>query len=136
MFRRYVLFVFLIALLLNLYGCAVLIAGAAGGAGTAFWLTGKLTEEVGAPIDKAMEATESAMNSLGLNVVKQTIKDDTAQFIGKYTDERTIWVDLHRISDTVTRVEVRVGAFKRNKAAAKEILNEINIHLKKKKSIR
>lgn len=130
MIRKFVLLLISAGLSLNLCGCAVLVAGTAGGAGTAYWLTGRLSEQAGASMDEAAAAVKSAMRSLGLEVVKQAIKQDVVQFIGRYRDAKTVWVDLHRISDTVTRVEVRVGALKRDKAAAAEILSEIRANIK------
>lgn len=107
----------------NVCGC-LLLGAAAGGAGTALWLSGKLQQEVNAPVERVVSASKSALGDLKLTVVKETIKEDVAQIISNYTDGKTVWIDLHRISPTVTRIEVRVGATG-DKAAARKILNAI-----------
>lgn len=40
MIRRITVLVFAVMLVENIYGCIALLAGAAGGAGTAAWLSG------------------------------------------------------------------------------------------------
>jgi len=128
MFKRIAVFIFSIILLVNLYGCALLLAGAAGGAGTATWLSGKLTEEVNADLQRTLRATRSAFKSLDLVITKEIVKDNLAQVTGDYSDGRMIWVDIHRISKTSTKVEVRVGALG-DKQAASEILEKITRYL-------
>lgn len=113
---------------INMSGCVMLLAGAAGAAGTASWLSGKLTQEVDKPLPQCIKATKSALKSLRLTVTKETIKEDVAQILCKYTDDRTVWIDLHKMSEKITRIEVRVGA-KGDKEAAREILNKIMRYL-------
>lgn len=48
MFKKVVTLIFSVLLLLNICGCVALLAGAAAGAGTAAWLSGKLSQEVNA----------------------------------------------------------------------------------------
>ena len=124
MFKKAITLILLVLFLVNLYGCVALLAGAAGGAGTATWLTRKITQEVNAPIDKALEASKTALNSLKLDITKETVKDEIAQLIGKYSDGRTIWVDIHRLTQATSRIDVRVGAWG-DKEAAREILDKI-----------
>ena len=85
--------IFMGFLLFNLYGCFLLLAGAAGGTGTAVWLSGKLTQEVNAPYDTAIKAAKSALKSLRLEVTKETKEEAVAQVMSKYNDGRTIWID-------------------------------------------
>jgi hypothetical protein len=120
---------FLSALLsLNLCGCVALLAGAAGGAGTAGWLSGKLSEEVNVPFDKALKATVSGLKSLKLEITKQTVKEDVAQVMGKYKDARTIWIDIRPVTASVSRIDVRVG-ITGDEEASREILAKIKKHL-------
>ena len=116
-------------LLFNLYGCFVLLGGAAGGAGTAAWLSGKLTQQVDAPYDTAINAVKSALKSLNLEMTKETREEAVAQIMGKYTDGKTIWIDIHKVSANSSKIEVRVGAVGSNKAEASEIMNRINRYL-------
>ncbi|MFH1621980.1 MAG: DUF3568 family protein [Candidatus Omnitrophota bacterium] len=109
MIRKTLVLFFAILLLVNMSGCVALIVGAAGGAGTAGWLSGKLTQELDASFDKTLKATTSALGSLKLDITKETTKDDVAQVMSQYSDGRTIWIDVHKVSDKISRIEIRVG---------------------------
>lgn len=111
--------------LLNTSGCVAVLAGAAGGAGAVAWLSGKLTREVNASLKKTAQAARDALKSLRLKAAKETLREDVVQIIGDYTDGRTFWVDIHRITDTSSKLEVRVGAVTSDKAAADKILKRI-----------
>ncbi len=118
-----------ILLLLNISGCIALLAGAAaGGLGAATWLSGKLSQEVNGSFDDSLNAAKSALKSFNLNIVKETKKEDVAQVMSNYTDGRTIWIDIHRVSLLVSRVEIRVGATG-DKDAARKIMNKILSYL-------
>jgi hypothetical protein len=112
----------------SMCGCLALLAGTAGGAGTAAWLSGKLTQEVNASFDKTLNAAKEGLRSLNLSVEKETVKDDIAQVMSNYTDGKTIWIDIHRVSDVSSRIEIRVGATG-DKAAADKILKRISRYL-------
>jgi hypothetical protein len=112
-------------LLVNLYGCVAVLAGAAGGGGTAVWLSGKLSQEVNASFERAVDATKSALRSLNLKVTKETKEEKVAQIISKYTDGKTIWIDIRPITAANSKVEVRVGAVSGDKEAADKILKRI-----------
>lgn len=120
--------IFLIFFLVNLYGCVALLAGAAGGAGTAAWLSGKLSQEVNASFDKALKAAKLGLESMKFKVTKETVKDDIAQLMSNYSDARTIWVDIRRVTDSASRIEVRVGAAG-DRQAAQKVLNQIRRYL-------
>lgn len=122
--KNLTIFIISIMLLVNLYGCIPLLAGAAGGAGTAAWLSGKLTQQVNASFDKTLSAVRSGLEVLKLKITKETIKDDVAQVMSNYTDGRTIWIDIRRISDLTSQIAVRVGA-KPDKQAARKVLDSI-----------
>lgn len=128
MFRKLAGVLFSVFLLVNMSGCVALLAGAAGGAGTAVWLSGKLTQEVNAPFQRSLNATKTALKSLRLKITKETIKEDVAQVMSNYTDGRTIWIDIHRIPDLRSRIEIRVGAVG-DKEAALKILTRIMKYL-------
>ena len=116
-------------LLLNISGCIALLAGAAaGGIGAATWLSGKLSQEVNGSFEESLNAAKSALKALELNIVKETVKDDVAQLMSNYTDGRAIWIDIHRVSSLVSRIEIRVGAAG-DKDAARKIMNKILSYL-------
>ena len=129
MARKIMSLVLSVLLLLNISGCIALLAGAAvGGIGTATWLSGKLAQELNGSFDRTLNAAKSALKSLKLNVTKETIKDNVAQLMSNYTDGRTVWIDVHRVSASTTRVEIRVGAAG-DQEAARKILNKIISYL-------
>ncbi len=111
-------------LLVNCCGCFALLAGAAGGAGTAVWLSGKLSQEVNADFDGCVEASKKALKSLRLEIDKETVKSDVAQIMSSYNDGRTVWIDIHRVTSRASRIEVRVGLAS-DKEAADVILKKI-----------
>ena len=118
-------------LMLNLCGCFALFAGVAGGAGTAVWLSGKLTQEFHASYQATIDATKSALKSLNLPVVKETHDENITQIKGSYSDGREIWIDIHRVTDHSTKVEVRVGGVSSDKEAASIVLKKIQSFLLK-----
>lgn len=129
MFKRITILVFSGFLLLNIYGCFALFAGAAAGGGTAVWLSNKLTQEFGASYSRTVNAAENALKSLNLAVVKEVHAEDVTQLRSKYTDGKEIWVDIRKTAETSTKVEVRVGAVKPDKEAAGKILKRIQAYL-------
>lgn len=124
MVKKILYTVFLVLFLINTCGCVALLAGAAGGAGTATWLAGKLAQETNTSFDKSLQASKSALEALKLEITKETRKRDVAQVKGKYTDGRVIWIDIHKISPSITRIEVRVG-IRGDQEAARKILDKI-----------
>ena len=130
MAKRLIVFVVSGFLLLNLYGCFALIAGsAAGGAGTAVWLTDKLTQQFNAPYDFTIKAAENALKSLRLELTKEARTAKITQLRSKYTDGKEIWIDIRKTTENSTKVEVRVGVVKSNKEAASKILKRIQDYL-------
>ena len=105
-------------------GCLALLAGAAGGAGTSVWLSGKLVQEVDSSFEETVGAVESGLESLSLDVAKMTKKDDVAQIKSNYTDGKTIWVDVRPVTSSSSKIEVRVGAIG-DEEAAREVLDSI-----------
>ena len=128
MIRKLIGLIFSFILLVNMCGCIAILAGAAAGTGTAAWLSGKLSQEVNASFEASLKATKSALGSLKLNVTKETVKEDVAQVMSNYTDDKTIWIDINRVSKTTSRIEVRVGVTG-DKEAAHKILDRIRRYL-------
>lgn len=129
MLKNITILVFSVFLLANIYGCFALFVGAAAGTGTAAWLSGKLTQEFHAPYERTIDAAESALRSLKLEVDKQTQEENVTQLRSKYTDGKEIWVDVRKITPDSTKVEVRVGAVSPDKEAANKILKRIQAYL-------
>ncbi|MDP1853225.1 MAG: DUF3568 family protein [Candidatus Omnitrophota bacterium] len=128
MVRKITTAILAFALLINICGCVVVLAGAAAGAGTAAWLSGKLTQEVNASFEKSITAVKSALKALKLSIDKETAEQNIAQIMSNYNDGRTIWIDIRHISQKVTQIDIRVGA-SGDKEAARKILQKITSYL-------
>jgi len=128
MYKKLLNLVFVSILFLSLSGCVALVAGTAGGAGTALWLEGKISEEVNAPLNKVVKAVTAAMRDMRLEVTKTTVKEEVAQIKGKYTDGRIIWIDVKRLSDRSSQIEIRVG-MRGDKDVSTKILNRIKNYI-------
>lgn len=129
MFKKAVFFVFACVITLSMCGCFAVVAGTAGGAGTAVWLSGKLTQEFHATYDRTITASKSALRSLKLDLVKETRDENITQLKSKYSDGKEIWIDIRKVSEDSTKVEVRVGAISPDKEAADKILKKIQRYL-------
>ena len=111
-------------MLLNFYGCVALLAGTAGGAGTAAWLSGKLVQEVPSPYERCIEAAKEALKSMHSEVFREIKGKEVNQIRSHYSDGRKIWIDIRPITDHSSRIEVRVG-MKGDKAASDDVLKQI-----------
>ena len=129
MFKKIAVIIFSGLILVNIYGCFALFAGAAGGAGTAVWLSGKLTQEFHASYDRTITAAKSTLSSLRLEITKETRGEKVAQIRSEYTDGKKIWIDIRKISENSTKVEVRVGGVSPDKEASSQILKRIQLYL-------
>jgi hypothetical protein len=129
MFKKTVVFVFSGFLLLNICGCFLLFAGAVGGAGTAVWLSGKLTQQFNAPYGRTVNATTKALKSFNFEIAKEAKEENVTTFRSHYADGKEIWIDVRRVTDTSTKVEIRVGAVSGDKDACSKILDRIKSYL-------
>jgi hypothetical protein len=127
--QRISAFVGVVLFLSSVYGCIPLLAGAAGGAGTAAWLSGKMSQTVNAPFEKTIKAAKSALSAMNLAIEKETQDKDIAQIVSKYTDGKTIWIDIRPVTETSSKIDVRVGAVNADKKASDKILRRIQRYL-------
>ena len=129
MFKKIAASIFSVLLLVNICGCVALIAGgAAGGVGTAVWLSGKLIQYVNNPLEQTTKAAKDYLQSRNLAMVsKETISagHSVVQIRSKETSGEKIRIDIHKITETRSRIEIRVGTLVSNKEAADIILKEI-----------
>ncbi|MGD9014700.1 MAG: DUF3568 family protein [Candidatus Omnitrophota bacterium] len=130
MLKSTIIITLLVFLSLNIGGCVPLLVagGVAGGAGTQTWLSGKLVQDIDAPFEEAIQAAESALGALNLDIVSEVKKARVAQIKSNYIDGETIWVDIHKITQSISRIAVRVGAVSDQEAAV-EILSKIKEYL-------
>jgi hypothetical protein len=118
MFKKALLFIALSATVANFSGCIFLAAGAAG-AGTAKWLSDKVTQSVNVPVDKVTKATHAALTDMKDNIFKETNAPDVTQILAKDTNGEQIWVDLRPVDKNNTTISVRVGYLNGEKDAKK-----------------
>lgn len=130
MFRNVAQLVILLALLVSLSGCwvAAVGVGAVVGVGGTVWVEGKLKQDLPASKSKAEAATTKALNALGINITKTISKEILAQIRAEYTDGRSVWIDIHRVSDNSSYIEIRVGA-SGDREASEKILSKIQSYL-------
>jgi len=130
MFKKTMLLICSGMLMLNLCGCFALVAGVAvGGAGTAVWLSGKLTQEFHTPYQATINASKLALQSLKLTVISEKSDANVTQIKGSFSDGKEMWVDIDRVDDNSTKVEVRVGGVKPDKEDASVVLKKIQSFL-------
>jgi len=129
MLKKVIVLVFSGILLVSITGCFAIFAGAAAGAGTSVWLSGKLAQEFPASYERTINSTEDTLKSLNLPIIKEAKETDITQIRSKYTDGKDIWIDIRRITNNSTKVEVRVGAVKPDKATSDKILKRIQQYL-------
>ncbi|PIP18714.1 MAG: hypothetical protein COT38_01705 [Candidatus Omnitrophica bacterium CG08_land_8_20_14_0_20_41_16] len=127
MVKKFLVFISSILILANIYGCfAVLAGGVAGGTGTCVWLSGKLIQQVNASLEQTTKAAKLALQSLKLSILtKETASQGIVQIRSHDIDGEKIWIDIHRITDTSSQIQVRVGTVISNKEAADRILKRI-----------
>ncbi|MGE5280414.1 MAG: DUF3568 family protein [Deltaproteobacteria bacterium] len=105
-------------------GCFLLFGAAAGGAGTAFWLSGKMTDQVAASYDATIAATEKTLAAKDMPVSKKTQSEKVTQFKSVAADGREVWIDIAPVTQTSTKIAVRVGAAG-DKATSADIIEKI-----------
>ncbi|MFH0855621.1 MAG: DUF3568 family protein [Candidatus Omnitrophota bacterium] len=127
--KKLAVFISSLILLTNICGCAALIVGSvAGGAGTAVWLSGKLVQYVDFPLDQVTRAAKDSLESDKITLIsKETISSGHAvvQIRSRYASGERVRVDIHKITETRSRIEIRVGTLIGNKEAADKILKGI-----------
>ena len=125
MVKKFLAVVLVGLFLISASGCIAILAGVAGGAGTAVWLSGKLTQEFNVPQERAVNAAKRALGSLKLKILKETTDAQVTQLKSEYSDGKDIWIDVKRVTDYSVKVEVRVGGVKPDKDAAAKIMKKI-----------
>jgi hypothetical protein len=127
MIRKSLLFVSLTFMVLSSSGCFLLLAGAAGGAGTAVWLQSKLSQTVNGPLPQAIQGAKAGLGDLKIEVAKETTEADVTQLKGDF-DGKPYWVDIRKVTDRTSKIEVRVGV-PGDEKATRRIMEAIMKHL-------
>ncbi len=128
MLKKLTACVALLCVPLILTGCVAIIGAAAGGAGTAMWLSGKLIDEVNAPYDKTIAAAKKGLAALDMPILKQTEEAQITQLISTYKDGSKTWIDIRPLTTKSSKIEIRVG-MRGSKTASTEIMDKIKSYL-------
>jgi len=116
------------ALLLGTSGCIWFLAGAAAGAGTVVWISGKLKKKYDVPVGRASAAAANAVRGLGFRVESDVHDSSSARIKAERADGKPVWVDVDRVTNNQCEVTVRVGVMG-DKEAAMQVMDAIDARL-------
>lgn len=131
MFKRLNQAVLLVALAVQISGCAeaVLVGvGAAGGAGAVLWAKGRMKEEFAMPFSKVHTATLAALKDLDLPIKKDKKKALKAKIESQFPDGKFVWIGIRAITESSSKITVRVGTFG-DKSKSQKIFEAIHRRL-------
>lgn len=109
-------------------GCFSLVVGAAGGAAGAVYVMGKLKDEVNYEVSAVHKATVAALGELELKVLEDKVDKLSAHVESEFSDGEHVWIDLESLSDSRTRLTIRVSVTG-NETRARKIHDAIKRHL-------
>lgn len=114
-----------------LTGClaAAAVGGAAAaGAGTVAYIKGELKATEEATLDKTWEATVAAIDELEFIVINKIKDEVSAQLEAKTADNKTVKIELKRVTENLTDISIRVGTFG-DETLSRYILSKIEARL-------
>ena len=92
-------------------GCAVLLVGAAIGAGTVAYVQGELRSADEVTFDHAWKAALAAMDELKFKVTKSQKDAIAGEIDATGSGDKNVVIKLRRQGDQVTEIRIRVGVF-------------------------
>jgi len=90
----------------------------------------KAKQDFNVSYTKALEIVKKALISLNLTFEEAVIKPDIAVVKGKYTNEKTMYIEIFKISEIESKIAVRVGTSDAGKLDAQKILEAIERYSK------
>ncbi len=114
-----------------LTGClaAAAVGGAAAaGAGTVAYIKGELKATEEATLDKTWQATVAAIDELEFIVINKIKDEVSAQLEARTADNKTVKIELKRVTDNLTDVSIRIGTFG-DETLSRYILSKIEARL-------
>ena len=106
---RILLLTLLAGSIVSAVGCTTTVIDS-GGETSATYRFGRLTATVEADIATAYQATEEAMEELGLNVVQKLQDQLEGQVVARDAQDKRIAVELLSITNAKTRVAIQAGS--------------------------
>jgi hypothetical protein len=94
-------------------GCAVLLVGAAAGAGVAgaAYALGDLEAHLEADPPAVAKAAERALNALQIRVISNAVSGLDARLVGRTGADRKVTVKVKGAGEGRSEISIRVGAF-------------------------
>lgn len=108
-------------------GCLVVAAGAAG-AGTVAYIRGELESALSSPFDQVVAASGRAVGDLKFARISENRDALTSVLIARTADDKQITVKVTKVSDSLSKVQIRVGIFG-DEFVSLSILDRIKTHL-------
>ena len=119
----------LAGLVLTQNGCFLAAVGAAGAA-TYAYVDGDAVEAIEAPLPDAINATKAAFEDMKAAVDTYDPSSVPAKVFARTASDKHVKVQLRRVTDTVTKVQVRVDTLG-DETLSHEVINRIKGHLGK-----
>ena len=117
MLKKLTTLIFTGFLAVTLCGCIAVMAYMAD--------TAKAKQELDISYSQAVDIVKAVMKIQGIQFKEASIKENIAEAKGRYTDDRTVRIYIHKISDTRCAISVRVGVTVDGKKDAEKILQAI-----------
>lgn len=105
-------------------GCAVLLVGAAAGAGGVAYVQGELKVTESVPVDTAQRAAEKALQDLKLAVLKRQQDGLSGLIEARTSTDQKVTIKTKRIAEKSTEVAIRVGVLG-DETKSRQILNRM-----------
>ena len=127
--NRLLIALLLFSTMISSSGCAVVLvgAGAAAGAGTVAYVGGELKSSENVSLDRAWNASQAAMGSMGFAMTSKEKDDLSGKLIARGAEDEKVTVKLKKQTDEVTQIGIRIGIFG-DKPLSRQILEEIKKH--------
>lgn len=121
--KKIIAAIFACLLAINLCGCMAAM----------IWMAENATSKqtLNLSYSQAIDIVKATLIAEGIKFQEAVIKDKIAEVKGTYTDEKTMRIYIHKISDTQCDIAVRVGTSEAGKKDAEKILQAIIDHAKK-----
>ena len=111
-------------------GCALLVVGAAAGAGAGgyAYVNGEIKATESASLDTMWNATLAGLKDLNFPVISQSKDALQAQLTARNSSDKKIVITLKKLSASATEIRIRVDTFG-DEPLSQTVLNQIKSHL-------
>jgi hypothetical protein len=108
-------------------GCVAILAGTGAGAAVAY-SAGRLKTDLSAELVRTEDASRKAIGDLKFASISESSDALSAVFIARTAEDTKVKIELTKVGDNVTKVEIRVGLFG-NEATSLATLDRIKANL-------